>query len=100
MLDERSPFDAHREGSPIGATPAALAWLKTMELAMMPIKRCKAQEPSIIRSCASSDSTIGQHPGIDRMGFPNLGQLLTTFLEAQLIAQGFRLIPLHDLERR
>ncbi len=99
MLDERSPFDAHREGPSIGTTPAALAWLKPMQLPMMPVERRKAYQSPIIRGRTSSYSTISQHPGIDTVRLPHLSQLLAGLLEAQLLTQRFRLIPLHQLER-
>src|SRR5260370_10930587 len=99
MLDQGSTFDPLREGSPIGTTLATLAWLKTMQLTMMPVERSDAHQAPIIRDGASSDGAMGQDPGINTVGFPNLVQLLARLLETQLLAQGFRLIPLHHLER-
>src|SRR5258708_27576655 len=99
MLDERSPFDAQREGSSIGATPAAFSWLKTMQLTVMPVERSDAHQAPIIRDGASPDGAMGQHPGIDTVSFPHLCQLLARLLETQLLAQVFRLIPLHKLKR-
>src|SRR5258708_39727304 len=99
MLDQGSPFDAQRERSSIGTTLATLAWLKTMQLTVMPVERSDAHQAAIIRDVASPDGAMGQHPGIDTVSFPHLCQLLARLLETQLLAQGFRLIPLHQLKR-
>src|SRR5258708_8857332 len=100
MLDQGSPFNPYRERSSIGAALATLAWLKAMELAVMQVERSDAHQPPIIRGHASSYGTMSQHPGIDTVGFPHLCQLLARLLEAQLIAQGFCFVALHDLKRR
>src|SRR5260370_34667068 len=92
MLDQGSTFDPLRERSSIGTTLATLAWLKTMQLTMMPVERSDAHQAPIIRGHTSSYGTMSQHPGIDTVGFPNLCQLLARLLEAQLIAQGFGFI--------
>src|SRR6266487_4197509 len=65
---------------------------------MLPIERCHAHQSQSIWDSAPTDRAISQHPGIDTVGFPHLGQFLACLLKPQLIAQGFGFIPLHDLK--
>src|SRR5256885_5268858 len=65
---------------------------------MVPIERCNADQSQSIWDSAPTDRAISQHPGIDTVGFPHLGQFLACLLEPQLITQGFSFIPLHDLK--
>ena len=57
------------------------------QLAVMPDERSHAHQTPIIRdSVFPPHYTIGQHPGINAVRFPDLSQLLARFLQAQLLA--------------
>jgi hypothetical protein len=98
MFDQGSSFDALGERPAIGRALPTFAWLKSMELAMMPGKRREAHQTLIIRGRLPPDGTIGQAPGINGVRFPYLCQLLAGFLEPQLDPQSFGLVALHEVK--
>lgn len=100
MDHERSPLDPARKRPAIGLAFSPFLGLETVQLAVMPDEWSHAHQPLIVWGCLPPHYTIGQHPGINAVRFPDLGQLLARFLQAQLLPQGFRLVALQDLERR
>ena len=95
----KAPLDAQGERAAVGRPLAAFLWLEALQLAAMPDQRRDAHQPRIIRLPFSSHGTVGQHPGIDTVGLPHLCQLLPRFLQTQLVAQNFRLVPPPGLDR-
>src|SRR5215472_5864580 len=99
MRDERPPLDPLRQRATVGLALALLFRSEPMELPMMPDKRGDAYHLPIIRQRVSSNDVVRQHPGIETVRLPDLGQLLATLLQPQLLAQRFGLIALHEVER-
>src|SRR5262249_1170615 len=89
MLDQHAALDPQRARATIRLALASPLWLEAMQLAVMPAERADTDQPRLIWLGLSSHGTIGQHPGIDAVRFPDLCQLLPRFLEPQLLAQGF-----------
>src|SRR5260221_7526982 len=71
-----------------------------MELAVVPIQGCNADDPLIAWGRLPSHGAVGQYPGIDTVHFPHLCQLLARLLEPQPLAQCFGLVALFGLNRR
>src|SRR5260221_10500226 len=71
-----------------------------MELAVVPIQGCNADDPLIAWGRLPSHGAVGQYPGIDTVHFPHLCQLLARLLEPQPLAQSFGLVALFGLNRR
>src|SRR5258708_7623839 len=70
-----------------------------MQLPMTPGKRRNAHQSSIVRGLVPSYRTVGQHPRIDAVRFPDLCQLLPRLLESQLLSECFCFVTLVDLDR-
>src|SRR5260221_4310554 len=71
-----------------------------MELAVVPIQGCNADDPVIAWVRLPSHCAVCQYPGIDTVHFPHLCQLLARLLEPQPLAQCFGLVALFGLNRR
>ena len=85
MLHQRSPLEALGEGAAIRLPLAALLRFKAMQLPLMPVKWRYADHAPIIGHGVAAYGAIRQHPGINAMRLPHFGQLLTRFLQAQLV---------------
>src|ERR1700730_7616184 len=100
MANESTAFDAERKRPTIGGAFASLSRLKAMELPTMPHERRNTNQLLVIGQSAPTPMTPGQYPGIDTVGFPHLCQLLSRFLEAQLIAHRCRFPSLLNADGR
>jgi len=70
-----------------------------MQLPMMPTERHDAHQALIVRGLSPSYRTVGQHPRVDAVRFPDLCQLLPRLLESQLLAELLCLVALPGLHR-
>src|SRR5260221_12455904 len=70
-----------------------------MQLPMTPGKRRNAHQSSIVRGLVPSYRTVGQHPRIDAVRFPDLCPLLPRLLESQLLSECFCFVTLLALDR-
>src|SRR5258707_13164471 len=99
VLHQRAALDALRECTAVELPLAAFFRLKAMQLAVMPGQRADTDQPHIVWPWLASHSTVGQHPGVDTVRFPDLCQLLPRFLEPQLLTQFLGFVALFGLDR-
>jgi hypothetical protein len=97
--DQRSTLDAQRERSSFSPAFPAFCWLQLLQLPMMPIERCDADQARIVRCLASSDGCMREHPCVYAMRLPHLRQLSVGLFQAQLLPQLPSLEALHGLDR-